>query len=434
MLVRISLLLALVPLSVVSWPRERSLPAPESRQAVPACAEDDAGLDLPDGFCAFVVEEDLGIARHVAVAENGDIYVARRRDRDGEGGGVVALRDLDGDGRSDVRLDFGGENGGTGITIHDGHVYFAHDAGVVRARLVEGQLEPRRPLEIIVSELPGPGTAHSAKSAVIDEDGNLFVNIGAPSNSCQEEDRQVDSPGQDPCPELETRGGIWRFSASRTGQVQSDGTRFATGLRNTFALAIQPGTGLLWGAQHGRDQLFLNWQSAGYTEEDQAEKPAEEFVQINEGDNFGWPYCYFDPELNAKVLAPEFGGDGGNTGRCGRMKNPTVALPAHWAPNAVAFYAGEQFPERYHGGVFIAFHGSWNRAPLPQGGYNVIFIPFEDGQPTGEWEVFADGFAGEQVDPRSADHRPAGLAVGPDGSLYVSDDRGGVLYRIVFTG
>jgi glucose/arabinose dehydrogenase len=109
-----------------------------------------------------------------------------------------------------------------------------------------------------------------------------------------------------------------------------------------------------------------------------------------------------------------------------------VAFPAHWAPNGLLFYAGTQFPERYRGGAFIAFHGSWNRAPLPQGGYNVVYVPFVGNVSSGEWEVFADGFAGADMSPRNAEHRPVGLAEGPDGSLYVSDDAGGRIYKIYY--
>jgi glucose/arabinose dehydrogenase len=167
---------------------------------------------------------------------------------------------------------------------------------------------------------------------------------------------------------------------------------------------------------------------------DNAEKPAEEFVRIEEGDNVGWPYCYYDPEIERKVLAPEYGGDGSRQGRCADMKDPLIGFPAHWAPDGLLFYAGDQLPQRYRGGAFVVFHGSWNRAPEPQAGYKVVFAPFEGGNPTGEWEVFADGFAGDDPSPQSAAHRPVGIAEGPDGSLYVSDDRGGRIYRILFRG
>lgn len=283
--------------------------------------------------------------------------------------------------------------------------------------------------DTIVRDLPAMGS-HRAKSIAFGAGGALYVNVGSPSNSCQMEDRQPGSAGQDPCPQLGTRGGIWRFDADRVGQHQGDGQRFATGMRNTVALATRAQDGKLYGAVHGRDQLFQNW-SGLYDEGDSAEKPAEELVVIEEGDNFGWPYCYYDPARHLKVLAPEYGGDKQRRGRCAAMKDPVMALPAHWAPDGLHFYAGQQFPDRYRGGAFIAFHGSWNRAPLPQGGYNVVFVPFDGDDAIGGYEVFASGFS---TDPptTSGPHRPVGVAEGPDGSLYVSDDRGGRIYRILY--
>jgi glucose/arabinose dehydrogenase len=184
---------------------------------------------------------------------------------------------------------------------------------------------------------------------------------------------------------------------------------------------------------HGRDQLSALW-GEHFTEEENAEKPAEEFVLIQEGDDFGWPYCYHDPETDTKVLAPEYGGDGEAIGRCAEMKDPLIDFPAHWAPNDLEFYTSDQFPQEYRGGAFVAFHGSWNRAPEPQAGYNVAFAPFDGDLPTGEWTVFADGFAGSDVSPRGAEHRPVGLAVGPDGSLFISDSRSGKIWRVMHPG
>lgn len=109
-----------------------------------------------------------------------------------------------------------------------------------------------------------------------------------------------------------------------------------------------------------------------------------------------------------------------------------AAFPAHWAPNALAFYTGTMFPQQYRGGAFIAFHGSWNRAPEPQAGYNVVFQPMAQGKASGSYQVFADGFAGDRKEPGLADHRPAGLAVGPDGALYISDDQRGTVWRVAY--
>jgi glucose/arabinose dehydrogenase len=405
---------------------------PAAAQAA-KCDPDNAGLELPPGFCAQVFADDVGQPRHIVVAPNGDVFAALRRSRRGDSPvGVIALRDTDGDGVADVRNRFG-DRGGTGIALHSGFLYFGPNDGVIRYPLAAGSLEPSGPPETIVSGLPAT-RSHRAKSIAITPDGTLFVNIGAPSNSCQQEDREAGSPGQDPCPQLETRAGIWKFDANARGQTQADGERFATGLRNVVALALNPLDGSLYGAMHGRDQLGQNWPDL-FTLEQSAEKPSEELVKIQQGEDYGWPYCYHDPELGRLVLAPEYGGDGKAVGRCGEKKEPIAAYPAHWAPNGLLFYTGEQFPERYRGGAFIAFHGSWNRAPLPQGGYNVVFQPLDsDGRPAGDWEVFAAGFAGADVSPGGAAHRPSGLAQGPDGSLFISDDKGGRIYRIIYTG
>ena len=217
------------------------------------------------------------------------------------------------------------------------------------------------------------------------------------------------------------------------GQKFSPAERFATGLRNGEGFAFDR-AGRLFVTQHGRDQLAQNWSKL-YTQTQGADSPAEELVQIQQGADFGWPYCYFDGEQNKLVLAPEYGGDGGKKiGVCASKTPPVAAFPGHWAPNAMALYEGGLFPDAYRGGVFIAFHGSWNRAPLPQGGYNVVFQPLADGKPAGEFIVFADGFAGADKTPAGAAHRPSGVAVGPDGALYISDDKNGRIWRVIYAG
>ena len=405
------------------------VPAPTRAE----CEGENAGLTLPTGFCATVFADDLGRVRHILVDPHGIVFAAVGRSRRDSTAavGVIALRDSDGDGVSDVQHRIG-DVGGHGIALYQNYIYFAPNDRVLRYTLHWGTMETTGEPETIVSGLPARGS-HAAKSIVVTEDGTLYVNIGSPTNSCQEEDRTSGSPGQDPCPQIETRAGIWKFDANQTGQTQADGERFATGIRNAVAIALSPDDDALWGLQHGRDQLGQNWPDL-FTEEQNAELPSEELLKIEAGDNFGWPYCYHDPALGRLVLSPEYGGDGSEAGRCADMVEPIEIFPAHWAPNALLFYNGDMFPERYRGGAFIAFHGSWNRAPGPQGGYNVVFLPLDNGQPAGDWEVFADGFAGEDVSPRGAEHRPTGLALGPDGALYVSDDRGGRIYRVYYVG
>jgi glucose/arabinose dehydrogenase len=281
-----------------------------------------------------------------------------------------------------------------------------------------------------VKNLPA-NRGHTAKTIALGPGDDLFVNIGSLSNSCQVADRQPRSLGQDPCLELESRAGIWRFSARRLRQTQADGEHYATGLRNVVALTMRSADSTLYGVQHGRDQLFANWPEL-YSERQSADLPSEEFVRIERGSDFGWPYCYHDWQQGKKVLAPEYGGDGGRVGRCNEKAAPLVAFPGHWAPNALLFYSATLFPSEYRSGAFIAFHGSWNRAPFPQEGYNVVFVPFANGRPMGEYSVFADEFRGRTATQPGADHRPGGLAVGPDGSLFIADDAGGRIWRVQY--
>ena len=387
-------------------------------QQAPASCSRSSGLVLPDGFCAIVVAESLGRIRQVTVLPNGDVITASR----GAEGGLVLLRDTTGDGRADLRRTIHGE-GGTGVQWHDGWLYFAPEWQVVRWRWEPGTLEPGGAPEVIVDGLPTGG--HGAKTFTFLGGDSLIVNIGSQTNSCQREDRGYRSPGHDPCTELETRAGLWLFSASTPGQKQSSGSRFATGLRNAMALAVEPETGHLFAAPHGRDQLTQNW---GYSEALGAELPAEEFMQVNPGDDFGWPYCYYDQQQRRRVLAPEYGGDGKTVGRCAAARDPLIGFPGHWAPIGMTFYAGLQFPARFRGGVFIAFHGSWNRAPLPQEGFRVAFVPFSaPGRPAAAYETFAISREGPTA------LRPNGLAVGPDGSLYIADERSGTVFRVMAT-
>jgi len=397
---------------------------------LPACSTDNGGLTLPPGFCAVVVTDNVGAPRHLAIAPNGDVFVALENRRGGPGG-VLALRDTNGDGKADVEAHFG-TAGGTGIALSVGGVYFATRSTVLRYPMHAGQLTPIGEPQVIARDLPSDGN-HTAKNLALSADGKtLFVNFGSATNSCQVVDRTLESPGRDPCPELAYRSGIWRFDAGRANQSEATGTRYATGIRNAVGLALAP-DGRVWATQHGRDQLGQNWPKL-FNDEQNAEKPSEELLQVNVGDDFGWPYCYHDLELGHLVLAPEYGGDGKQVGRCAQKKEPAVAFPGHWAPNGLTFYAGTQFPARYRGGAFIAFHGSWNRAPLPQAGYRVVFVPFKDGKPDGEntFETFADGFWHENG--AGPQHRPVGVAVGPDGSLYITDDAAGRIWRVMYKG
>jgi glucose/arabinose dehydrogenase len=422
-------------------------------------ATTNAGLTLPNKFIGEKVIENAGRARHIVVTDNGIIYVKLMRLMDGKG--ILQIQN------GVIIKSFGNYNG-TGIAIKNNYLYVSSDNEVFRYLLNESNevINTEKP-ETIVTGLINR-RQHESKSIALDNAGNLYVNIGAYSNSCQEKDRQNGSKGMLPCPILDSAGGIWKFSASKQNQSYADAIRYATGLRNVVGLDWNNVTNSLFVMQHGRDQLSQMW-SEFYNEKDGAEQPAECMYELHEGSNAGWPYTYYDNDKKQIMVAPEYGGNGkltysdyikqnntfstripGSTDNKTLINDidiqkrakqyptdkifqqPTAAYPAHLAPNALLFYTGNKFPEKYKNGAFIAFHGSWNRAPLPQSGFFVVFQPFKNGKPFGEWEIFADGFSEKQVvkSTREAVHRPCGLAQDKEGNLYVTDDGKGTIYKI----
>jgi glucose/arabinose dehydrogenase/mono/diheme cytochrome c family protein len=408
-----------------------------------ACPSDDSGLKLPAGFCATVFADGIGHARHMVVAPSGVVYVNTwsgqyyGNDTPHAGGFVVALQDKSGAGKADVIERFGetvqsGGRGGTGIGMYKEAIYAEINDRIVRYSLPAGAIVPSGSADTIVSGLPLNGD-HPMHPFIINSEGSMYVDVATATNSCQLKNRTLKSPGIDPCTELETRGGIWRYDASKTNQAFSPAERFATGIRNGEGFAIDA-SGRMFVTQHGRDQLRMNWPDL-YKPDQEATLPAEELLLLKQGGDYGWPKCYYDGFVQKLVLGPEYGGDGGKKiGVCADKIAPVAAYPAHWAPNALVLYNKTQFPARYQGGVFIAFHGSWDRAPYPQGGYNVVFQGLAGDKASGQCEIFADGFAGATKSPAQATHRPSGLAVGPDGALYVSDDVRGRIYRIAYLG
>ena len=406
------------------------------------CPDDDSGLKLPAGFCATVFADDIGHARHMVVAPNGVLYINTWSgryygdDTPHAGGFLVALHDKNGSGKAEVIERFGetvqsGGHGGTGIGMYKGAIYAEINDRIVRYSLPAGSIVPSGSADTILSGLPLGGD-HPMHPFIISANGAMYVDVASATNSCQLQNRTPKSPGAAPCTELETRGGVWLYDANRTNQIFSPAERFATGIRNAEGFAIDS-SGRMFVTQHGRDQLRANWPDL-YKPEQEATLPSEELLLLQPKGDYGWPECYHDPFAQKLVLAPEYGGDGKTIGVCANKIAPIAVFPAHWAPNAMVRYDKKEFPAHYRGGVFIAFHGSWDRAPYAQGGYNVVFHALAGARTSGQCEIFADGFAGAVKSPAQAEHRPTGLAVGPDGSLYVSDDVRGRIYRIVFQG
>jgi glucose/arabinose dehydrogenase len=390
-----------------------------------------AGLKLPLGFSAVIVADSLGGARHLAVTKNGIIYVKLEKLKHGKG--IIKLSNIGANGKAADRSGFG-NYGGTGICIKGSYLYASSDEDIYRYALNDQSevIDPDNPEKIITGLINR--NEHNSKSIVLDNNGNVYVNIGAYSNSCQVDDRTIGSPGQMPCPILDSAGGIWQFRSDKLNQHYSDGIHYATGLRNVVGLDWNNIDDQLFVMQHGRDQLSQLYPDL-YDEKQNAELPAEAMYALKKGDNAGWPYIYYDQLQKKKILSPEYGGDGKKTAGEGTI-DPVIAFPGHLAPNGLLFYTGNMFPEKYRNGAFIAFHGSWNRAPEKQKGYFVVFVPFKNGKPVGTWEIFADNFAGtDNIDsPKQAKHRPCGLAQGPDGALYISDDVKGTIYRITYNG
>jgi glucose/arabinose dehydrogenase len=412
----------------------------QQRQARPVCDPGNGGLTLPQGFCAQVVADGLGPTRHLVVTPKGDIYTVLA-----QGGGplappptgpqppaVLGLRDKDGDGKYETVERFGPSLQGTGMALRGDDLYVGSNTSVVRFKLDGTALTPAGPGEVIVADIPRAG-AHSAKSIVV-SGNDLYVHVGSPTNACQNPDRRPNVAGQNPCPELELHGGVWKYDANKPGQKHAAANRFTTGLRHTVAMAWSPAAAQLYATQNNRDQLDALWKDK-FTAEDNNTRPAEELQLLKQGANFGWPYCFYDIPSKKRLLNPEYGGDGKAEGDCAKYEKPLAVFPAHNAPVGMTFYTGTQFPAEYRNGAFITFHGSWNRTP-PMDGFNIRFVPFSGQTPAGADKVFASGFAGPTPPqtPNAAAYRPVGIAQGPDGALYVTDDSKGRIWRISYTG
>lgn len=411
---------------------------------LPAGDLDNGGLIIPGGFEALVVIDSVGPTRHITVNDNGDIYAKLRFSRDKKGG-TIGMRDLNGDGKADSVVRFGDYEsvGGSavGVTIHNGYLYTSTVTQVLRNKLSPGELVPSSKTEVILTDTH-PNVArnwHTTKPAAFDGKGNMYIPFGSPSDAGQ--DIEIYGPtgtpegkGLDPSPEREMNAGVWKFDANKEGQFQSDGIKYATGLRSIVGMTWSPLDDQLYGVVNGIDnfhtlypKLYSSWQAAVL--------PSEKLVKITEGADFGWPYAYYDHLQEKNVLSPGYGGDGKIIGRAADFDNPVVGFPGHWAPMDLHFYQGNQFPERYKKGVFVAFHGSTDRSPYPQAGFIVCFVPLDNGI-AGDWEVFADGFTGVDTVENTGDakYRPMGLAEGPDGSLYISDSNKGKIWRVMYKG
>jgi len=335
----------------------------------------DQTLSVPAGYTISIFAEGLGSARFLAVDADGALYVTDQLGR------VLRLPDADGDGVADqVETVLDGLDSPHGITFHDGALYIAEESRVISAedRDGDGSFES---VETLIPDLPEGG--HWSRTIRFGPDGLLYVSVGSSCNVCEEEDP--------------LRASIWRFNADGTG-----GEPFAIGLRNAVGITFHPDTGELWATNNGRDGMG-------------DDVPPETINQPQSGDDFGWPRCHA-----GTIIDPLFGSEGA----CDGVAQPSVLMQAHSAPLGLTFASGEMLAP-FDGDMLVAFHGSWNRSEPT--GYKVVRIPFENGQPTGEPVDFITGWL---LDDGDWWGRPVDVIVANDGSLMISDDDAGRIFRL----
>ncbi|HSH04389.1 MAG TPA: PQQ-dependent sugar dehydrogenase [Anaerolineae bacterium] len=351
-----------------------------------------ANVTIPDGFTINVFAQDLNGPRFLTVGPDNTIYVAdRRADR------IVALPDADGDGVADSQRIFATDvRRPHSILFHEGHAYVGITSGVIRLTDTDGDgVADER--QTIIDDYPTVG-AHGTRTLLFLPDGRLLVSIGSSCNVCIEDDPR--------------RGGIVIYDADLNPASERI---FATGLRNAVGLALQPNTDLVWATNNGRDLMG-------------DDLPPETISIVTDGADYGWPRCH-----NGHIPDPEYGTD---PDACAGVTPPVVEMQAHTAPLGLTFYPTDvtnltnPFPTEYHGDLFVALHGSWNRS-VPVG-YSIVRLDMDGDQPATDTVTdFATGWLRFDDNNESiVDGRPVGLTVGPDGALYTTDDLGGFIYRI----
>jgi glucose/arabinose dehydrogenase len=338
-------------------------------------------IALPPGFAISVFAKGLQDPRMMAIGPDGALYVAERG-----AGRIVRLPDLDGNGSADtIQIIAEDLSSPSSLAFHpDGSLYVGETPRILRLSEPDDQgiFQER---QVIIRGLPVGG--HHTRTVLFSPDGkHLFVSVGSSCNVCDEEDPR--------------RAAILRYSPDGSGEEI-----YARGLRNAVGITFRPGTQELWATNNGRDMLG-------------DDQPPETVNRVEQGDDFGWPGCHA-----GRIVDPEFGGTQG----CQGVVPPAVEIQAHSAPLGLAFYTGAQFPDEYNGDLFVALHGSWNRS-VPTG-YKVVRIPFDGGKP-GPVQDFAVGW----LVNGAAWGRPVDVISAPDGSLFISDDSGGIIYKIEYTG
>jgi glucose/arabinose dehydrogenase len=358
---------------------------------------------LPPGFTAMVFAVDLDRPRTMRTAPNGDIFVAE------SGGQIRVLHTADGAEKPiasatfahGLRMPFGVAFWPPGPSSR--FVYVGETNRIVRFPYQPGDLHAREPAEVVVPSLPEGG--HWTRDIAFAPDGSrMFVSVGSEGNL----DR--DLTGQPPA-DLPL-GAAWGDDLDRADVLEfapdGGGKRiYASGLRNCFAEAIHPASGDLWCVVNERDGLGDNL-------------PPDYATHVQSGAFYGWPWFYIGDHPEPRM-------NGARADLAGKVTVPDVLIQPHSAPLGIVFYDGTQFPAAYRGDAFVALHGSWNRATRT--GYKVVRLRFQNGRPTGEYEDFLTGFIASD---QSVWARPVGLTVMHDGSLLVSEDGNGTIWRAAY--
>jgi glucose/arabinose dehydrogenase len=334
-------------------------------------------LHLPAGFQADVFYAGLGAPRFITFSPDGTLFVAERGKNS-----IVALPDPQHTGQAAQRIVVAsGLDDPTSLAFYQGALYVGESSTITRFTI--GPDYQASDKKVLVSHLPVGG--HATRTVLIGSDGYMYVSTGSSCNVCIETDPH--------------RATIWQYHLDG-----SNGRVYARGLRNAVGMAINPWNKQTWVTNNGRDLLG-------------DDTPPETIYALQDGGNYGWPRCHA-----GDIIDPDFG----TAGDCNGVVKPLVKMQAHSAPLGLAFYNATQFPQQYHG-LFVAFHGSWNRS-VPTG-YKVVFVPLDaKGQVHGPVQDFITGW----LQNSDATGRPVGLVVGPDGALYVSDDKAGIIYRVTY--
>jgi glucose/arabinose dehydrogenase len=372
------------PSQIVDTPAPTTIPLPETAEPADLAGREapQRPIALPPGFAISVFAKGLQNPRMMAIGPDGALYVAERG-----ANRIVRLPDQNGDGSADqIQVVAADLSSPSSLAFHpDGSLFVGETPRILRLSKPDGQgvFQER---QVVIRGLPVEG--HHTRTVLVSPDGKwLYVSVGSSCNVCEEEDPR--------------RAAILRYNLDGSGEEI-----FASGLRNAVGITFRPGTQELWATNNGRDMLG-------------DDQPPETVNLVRQGDDFGWPSCHA-----GRIVDPEFG----KTRGCQGVAAPAIEIQAHSAPLGLAFYSGTQFPEAFRGNLFVALHGSWNRS-VPTG-YKVVHIPMdEEGQP-GAVQDFAVGW----LVNGAAWGRPVDVISAPDGSLFISDDSGGIIYQIVYTG